>query len=120
MKFFISFLVALNAYGATTIEDCGLYDIYGQFRKNEKTRSYEFLVNAGSISQYTFEINDQQERMIVPYIGHSLKLRAKILQLAPEYVGKFNNIEKIDFSVPDPANIKRIGGFDLVNKEKCK
>ncbi len=120
MKYFFLFLVSLNAYSATKVSDCGLYDVYGEFKKNESTKYYELLVNKGSVSQYTFQISDEQERVIVPYIGHSVKVRASILKKVPEYKGELAKIEKVDFSVPDPANMRGTGGFTLVKKGKCK
>lgn len=120
MKCFFFFFISLNVYSATKVSDCGVYDIYGEFKKNEATKYYELLVNKGSVSQYTFQINDEQERVIVPYIGHSVVVRASILKKVPEYKGELAKIDKVDFSVPDPANFRGTGGFALVKKEKCR
>lgn len=120
MKYLILYLISLNVYGATKISDCGLYDIYGEIKKNTGTSSYDFLVNPGSMSEYVFQLTSIQERQFIPYLGHSIKVRARILSLAPEYHGRLSSVLKINFSVPDPANFKGGGGFTLVKKETCK
>lgn len=120
MKYLILYLISLNVYGATKFSDCGLYDIYGEIKKNDKTSSYDFLVNPGSISQYVFQLTPIQERQFVPYIGHSIKVQARILSLAPDYQGRLFSVLKINFSLPDPANFKGSGGFTLLKKETCK
>lgn len=116
----ILFLIGLNAFGAAKVEDCGLYDIYGQFLKNGKTKFYELVVNPKSISEYRFQITDQQERAVAPYIGHSVKVTATILKKAPDYRGELEKISKVSITVPDTANFSGHGGFTLLSKEKCK
>ena len=81
---------------------------------------YELLVNRGSVSQYNFQVSDEAEKQIVPYVGHTVRVRATIPKKAPEYKGILGKIEKIDFSVPDPANLSGLGGFTLIKKEKCR
>lgn len=111
-------MIGINAHAATKVDDCGVYEIYGQFKKNDKTKSYELIVNEKSISEYRFQISDEQERTITPYIGHSIKVTASILKKAPEYVGELGPISKVRFSIPDPANLNGKGGFELMKKEK--
>jgi hypothetical protein len=120
MKYLILYLISFNIYGATKFSDCGLYDIYGEIKKNDKTSSYDFLVNPGSMSQYVFQLTSLQERQFVPYLGHSIKVRARIQSLAPDYRGTLFSVLKINFSLPDPANFQGSGGFTLVQKESCK
>jgi hypothetical protein len=120
MKFLLFFIISLNAYSATKVSDCGKYDIYGQIRKNDAKKSYELVVNLGSISEYKFELSDEQERQMISYSGHTIKVTANILKKVPDYNGKLNSIFKIDYAIPDPANLDGIGGFVLIKKEKCK
>ncbi|MBC7713533.1 MAG: hypothetical protein H7177_09345 [Rhizobacter sp.] len=120
MKYLFLCLISLNVYSATLVSECGKYDIYGELKKNNKLKVWDLIVNPGSMSEYKFHLTDGQERKLISYSGHSIKVKATILKLAPEYQGVLTNVESVDYAVPDPANMKGVGGFVLIKKEKCK
>ncbi len=120
MKLFVIFLISFNAFGATKVNDCGMYEIYGEVKKNNDMKAYDFIVNIGSISEYKFHLSSEQEKRVISYLGHDLKIKAKILKLSSDYQGKLSSIESVEYLVPDPANLEGKKGFKLLKKEKCK
>lgn len=118
--FFFFFIFGLNAYGATMPSGCGTFDIYGIIEKNKTAPGYSFLVNKGSLSEYKFQITDEEEIKAAPYINRPIKMKARILKKITDYHGEFDSVLKYEYAVIDPANLKKLNGFSLVKKEKCK
>ena len=117
--FFLTFLT-LNAYADTQPTDCGVYEIYGQVKKNSGEASLSFIVNSGSMSEYKFALTSEQERVALPYLDMASKATAKIEKKMTGYSGALSTIEKFDYVVPDPANMTGKNGFFLIKKEACK
>ncbi|MBC7427370.1 MAG: hypothetical protein H7336_02080 [Bacteriovorax sp.] len=120
MKYIFFLFISLNAYSTTQMKGCGSYDLYGELKKNELTKSYDLVVNQGSISEYKFNLTSAQERQVISYLNQSIKVRAKITEMTSDYRGKLDSISKVEHTPPDPANYNESGSVVLVKKEKCK
>jgi hypothetical protein len=115
---FYFFSTALSA--STNPEGCGLYEINGVIEYSKADSSYIYIVNKGSLSEYRFLINLQDEIKIAPFIERSTKVRVRISEKLNGYTGKFFKIETLEYVAADPLLLKNSSNFSLVKKEKCE
>lgn len=114
------FLLTLNAYGATQPSGCGVYDVYGVLKAGKVAGEYNYVVHAGTVSEYKFLLNAVQEIKLIPYLDRSSKIRVKLDKAITDYHGTFAEVLKAEDVVPDPAGLTKNHGFFEVKKEKCK
>lgn len=120
MKFLLVVLFSFQAYSATPPKECGTFAFTGVIEKNQNATGYSFVTDKGTRSEFNFPISDEDELKAAPYIDRPVKITAKILKPMTSFQGKFDQIEKFELVVPDPAKIKGEPSYSLVKKEKCK
>lgn len=119
MRTSIFILFLLPNFALAQFQGCGKYRFQGVLVLKE-SKSLEYLVHPGTMSQLTFEIDHNDLPTMAAYIDRPTSFEADILRLMDGTKGQIKNIKNISFYVPNPLAPEKEASLKFVSKQKCE